>query len=277
MPIEIGVVLPTSTPDPAQPMLGDVQASARFAEEAGLDSIWSTDHLVASAPILDSTVVLAAAAAATDRIRVGFNVMLVALRRPAWAAKQIGTVQYVSGNRLTLGVGTGNPAHGDIGWRAAGVPYAERGRLTDEALRVIPGLVTGAPTTLDDGSEVTLAPGAVMPPLLVAGNGDRARRRAAAFGDGWISLGLSSSDVAAGVAELEELAAQHGRPAPKATVVAPTSTDDPERAAEQLSAYVDAGTERAIFAPTSPDWKRDYEFAAEVRSKLKSLRSIRPR
>jgi hypothetical protein len=88
--IKIGVILPTSTPDPARPILGDVRAGARMAEEAGLDSVWSTDHLVASAPILDSTVVLATAAAVTDRITIGFGVMLLALRPVAWAAKQIG-------------------------------------------------------------------------------------------------------------------------------------------------------------------------------------------
>jgi alkanesulfonate monooxygenase SsuD/methylene tetrahydromethanopterin reductase-like flavin-dependent oxidoreductase (luciferase family) len=63
MPVEVGVILPTSTPDPARPILGDVRASARCAEQLGLDSVWSTDHLIASAPILDSTVVLATAAA----------------------------------------------------------------------------------------------------------------------------------------------------------------------------------------------------------------------
>jgi alkanesulfonate monooxygenase SsuD/methylene tetrahydromethanopterin reductase-like flavin-dependent oxidoreductase (luciferase family) len=67
--IEIGMILPTSTPDPARPILGDVRESARFAEEAGLDSVWSTDHVIASAPILDSTVVLATAAAVTGRAR----------------------------------------------------------------------------------------------------------------------------------------------------------------------------------------------------------------
>jgi alkanesulfonate monooxygenase SsuD/methylene tetrahydromethanopterin reductase-like flavin-dependent oxidoreductase (luciferase family) len=61
--IKIGVFLPVSTPDPSRPILGDVRASARFAEEAGLDSVWTTDHLIASAPMLDATVVLATAAA----------------------------------------------------------------------------------------------------------------------------------------------------------------------------------------------------------------------
>jgi alkanesulfonate monooxygenase SsuD/methylene tetrahydromethanopterin reductase-like flavin-dependent oxidoreductase (luciferase family) len=266
--LELGMILPTSTPDPERPVLGDVRASARLAEELGLDSVWSTDHLIASAPMLDSTVVLATAAAVTERITVGYNVLLLALRAPAWAAKQISALQYVSGDRLVLGVGTGNPAHGDIGWRAAGTTYEDRGRRTDEALRVLPDLVTGRPTVLADGLEVTLAPGATMPPLLVAGNGRAALRRAAAFGDGWVSIGLTPEAIAAGVAEVGRLAAGHGRPGPKATIVAPSLDTDPAKAAAQLAAYAEAGTERAILGVTSPDWRRDYEFAAEVRTLL---------
>ena len=56
-----------------------------------LGSVWCTDHLLASAPILDSPVVLATAAAVTSRITIGFGVMLLALRPVAWAAKQIST------------------------------------------------------------------------------------------------------------------------------------------------------------------------------------------
>ncbi|GLY64522.1 LLM class flavin-dependent oxidoreductase [Amycolatopsis taiwanensis] len=266
MTVEIGVILPTSTPDPAHPILGDVRESARFAEAAGLDSIWSTDHLVASAPMLDSTVVLAAAAAVTERITVGFNVMLLALRPVAWAAKQVSTLQYVSGNRLVLGIGTGNPAHGDIGWRAAGVSYADRGRRTDEALRVLPDLVTGKRTVLDDGVEVALAPAANMPPVVVAGNGRAALRRAARYGDGWASIGLPPEEIAESLAEIGRLAAELGRPALKATVVGPDVGTDPQQATARLAAYEAAGVERVILAPTGTDWRRDYEFAAKVRS-----------
>lgn len=156
--LDIGVILPTSTPDPSRHILGDVTESARFAEELGLKSVWSTDHLVASAPILDSTVVLASAAAATEHILVGFNVLILALRPVAWAAKQISTLQYVSGDRLLLGVGTGNPAHGDAGWRAAGVPFEGRGTRTDEALHVLPGLVRGEPVTFRTAPRRVSAP-----------------------------------------------------------------------------------------------------------------------
>jgi alkanesulfonate monooxygenase SsuD/methylene tetrahydromethanopterin reductase-like flavin-dependent oxidoreductase (luciferase family) len=266
--IKIGVFLPTSTPDPKHPILGDVRASARLAEAAGLDSVWSTDHLIASAPMLDSSVVLATAAAVTERITIGFGVMLLALRPVAWAAKQVASLQYVSGNRIVLGVGTGNPVHGDIGWRAAGASFKDRGRLTDEALRVLPALVTGQPAVLGDGLEVRLEPGAPMPPLLVAGDGDRALRRAAAYGDGWVSVGLASDAVASSLALLGELAAAYGRPAPRVTVVGPALDADLGKAAAQLSAYEAAGTERVILTPSAAGWERDYELAGDLRAAL---------
>jgi hypothetical protein len=134
MTVEIGVILPTSTPDRAHPILADVRDAAQLAEQLGLDSIWSTDHLTASAPILESTAVLATAAAVTERISIGYGVMLLALRPVAWAAKQISSLQHLFGGRLLLGIGTGNPAHGDIGWRAAGASYPERGSLSARAL-----------------------------------------------------------------------------------------------------------------------------------------------
>ena len=187
--IKIGVIC--RPPPPIRPTRSSaISGPLRFAEQTGLESVWTTDHLVASAPMLDSSVVLATAAAVTERITIGYGVMLLALRTPAWAAKQISTLQHVSGNRIALGVGTGNPAHGDIGWRAAGMSFADRGRRTDESLQVLPALVTGQPAALGDGLEVTLSPGAPMPPVLIAGDGERAMRRAAAFGEGWISIGL---------------------------------------------------------------------------------------
>ncbi|MEU4196689.1 LLM class flavin-dependent oxidoreductase [Kribbella sp. NPDC026611] len=271
MSIEIGVILPTSTPDPNRPILGDVRASARYAEELGLDSVWSTDHLIASAPILDSTVVLATAAAVTERITVGFNVMLPALRPVAWAAKQVSTLQFVSNNRVVLGVGTGNPAHGDIGWSAAGVEFADRGQLTDESLAVLPDLIAGRPATLSPsliagrvetsaaagGLEVTLAPGSAVPPIVVAGNGVRALRRAAKYGDGWATIGMSPDEVRANLQRIAELGKQL-----KATVIAPQLDGNP---VEQLVAYEAAGVERVILVP-SGDWRHDYEQAAELRA-----------
>lgn len=216
--------------------------------------------------MLDSTVALTTAAAVTDRIRIGFGAMLLALRPIAWAAKEIGTLQQLSDGRVLLGVGTGNPAHGDIGWRAAGVPFGERGARTDRALSVLPKLITGEPATLDDGLQVTLSPAAPMPPILVAGNSARARRRAAAFADSWMPINPGLDQLPALLAELRDLAAHHHRSTPTMTVVAPALPADPHRAAATLSAYETAGVERVILAPTGQDWRRDYAFAADLRA-----------
>ncbi|WP_245401780.1 LLM class flavin-dependent oxidoreductase [Nocardia albiluteola] len=267
--LDLGTFLPTSTPDPAQPILGDIGAAARLAEELGLDSVWSTDHLVASAPILDSTVALATAAAVTERIRIGWGVLVVSLRPAAWAAKQAATLQYTSGNRLLLGVGTGNPAHSDIAWRAADQPHAERGRRTDEALRVLPDLIAGRPAVLADGTEVTLSPGASVPPILVAGNGSRAMRRAAAYADGWLAIGLSPDESALAATELADLADAVNRPAPQITIVTPP-TGDLAQTVDTVSAHAAANVERVILAPADPDWRAHYEFAAKVKAALPS-------
>jgi alkanesulfonate monooxygenase SsuD/methylene tetrahydromethanopterin reductase-like flavin-dependent oxidoreductase (luciferase family) len=266
MTVEIGVILPTSTPDPQIPILGDVQPSARRAEELGLDSVWSTDHLVASGPMVDATVVLATAAAVTERITIGYNVLLLSLRPAAWVAKQIAGLQYVSSGRLVVGVGTGNPVHGDAAWRAAGLSYRNRGRRTDDALRLLPSLVTGQTTELPEGVAVRLAPGTAMPPVLVAGHSTRAKARAARFGDGWVAIGLAPAEVAANLRELAQLAADFGRPAPRATVVAPALSADRGRAKDELDAYAAAGTERVILPLSGSDWPRDYEYAAQLRS-----------
>ena len=268
MTLEIGVFLPTSTPDPAVPIIGDIKQAARSAEELGLDSVWATDHLIASAPLLDSTTTLGAAAGATERIRIGYGVLLLSLRPVAWAAKQISTLQHVSGGRIEVGVGTGNAAHGDLSWRASGQSFADRGAHTDESLRLLPSLIAGKPTTLPDGTEVTLAPGTSVPPILIAGDAPRARRRAAEFGEGWIGIGTSAEQTARVLADLAELAAAHDRPAPYAVIVGPPVAEDPKQAAEQLAGYAEAGARRVILTPRGADWHRAYEDAAAIRALL---------
>jgi alkanesulfonate monooxygenase SsuD/methylene tetrahydromethanopterin reductase-like flavin-dependent oxidoreductase (luciferase family) len=268
MTIKLGLILPTSTPDPERPVLGDVGAAARTAEEAGVESVWSTDHLIASAPMLDSTVVLATAAAVTERVKIGYGVMLLALRPVAWAAKQVSSLQHVSGNRVLLGVGTGNPAHGDVGWRAAGTSYKDRGRRTDEALLVLPELIAGRTARVADDFEAAIAPGATVPPILVAGDGAKAVERAARFGDGWVSIGLSSENVPARLKVLGELADNYERSRPTITIVAPQLDADLTKAVAQLAAYQEAGVERLILAPTANGWERDYAWAAELQAAL---------
>ncbi|MGP4097933.1 LLM class flavin-dependent oxidoreductase [Nonomuraea sp. KM90] len=140
---EIGVILPGVAVQRRDGLT--LQDAARHAEDAGLDGIWHGDHLAVGGPTLDAPIALATAAAVTSRIRIGTSVFIPAIRPLAWAAKQIATLAYVSGDRLVLGVGSGGGAGQ---WAAAGVPYGERGRRTDLALELLPRLLAGDPVTL---------------------------------------------------------------------------------------------------------------------------------
>lgn len=103
--IKIGALLPAITQQRDQNL--DLSTAARHAEAAGLDSIWHGDHLAVGMPTLDAPIALATAAAVTERIGIGASVFVPAIRPLAWAAKQVMTLQYLSGGRLLLGVGSG--------------------------------------------------------------------------------------------------------------------------------------------------------------------------
>ena len=107
----IGVFLPTMGERGEN--LTDVVTAARQTEDLGFESAWVVDQLVAGTgvPFIDSTVALSAAAGATRRIRLAYGVMILPLRPVVWAAKQVASLQQVSGDRLLFGVGVGGDRH----------------------------------------------------------------------------------------------------------------------------------------------------------------------
>jgi len=310
----IGILLPTVSGRGEAP--GDVTAAARHAEDLGFESAWVVDQLVAGTgvPVLDSGIALAAAAAATTRVRVAYGVLIVPLHPLAWLAKQVASLQHVSQGRLILGVGTGGDRHG-LSWAAAGVPRRERGRRTDHALQVLPRLLAGEPTRLaedEDGPVVTLAPSAPFPPIVVGGMAEPALRRAARYGDGWFPLPAEPAVVAAAQARLEELAAGYGRPVPPVTASLMTAiTGDPDlpardemtrrltdpdgmfgipaeyvpsvlhagppgEIAARLAEHAGRGVERVVISVAAGNWFRQAELVARARDLLGGPAQARP-
>src|SRR3972149_2594987 len=159
-------------------------------EELGYDSAWTSEHIFFYFPTFDALTSLAAMAARTSRIRLGTAVLLLPLRPAALAAKEIASVDIISGGRITLGIGVGGEYPKEF--EAVGVPVRERGARTDEALRVLKLLYSednvrfdGRFTKLDG---VTLAPKPAQPggpPLWIAGRSEAAMRRAGRFGDAY--------------------------------------------------------------------------------------------
>ena len=224
-----GVLLPTFDPlRSGEPFM--VAQAARLAEQAGYDSIWAGDHLKCPAPVLDAASCLAVAAATTTGPQLGFSVMLLGLRPLAWAAKQIATLQHLSGDRLRLGVGVGGEFPQE--YEAAEVPLTRRGARLARALTLLPQF-------LAPGSEHSLEPPASMPPVLVGGRSDRAVERAAQFGDAWLPMWVSPGTLGQRAERLAELAQAHGRPTPGLSLLVLAHVDeDAGRAREQADAHL---------------------------------------
>lgn len=304
-PIRFGVLLPSFDPMHTGSTPALVEA-ARRAEELGFDAAWVGDHLWGHAPWLESTVALGAAAAVTDRLTLGFSVMLLGLRSPVWAAKQIQSLSALSGGRLVLGVGVGGEYPEEF--EAAGVPVGKRGTRLDEALTVLPDLLLGRRVDYEGSTLAVhanpLAPAmARLPPILVGGRGEVAIRRTVRHGDGWLPMWLSPEVVIERGARLRELAADSGRVRPTITLLILVHVDDRlersrevaaehlagqyklplhvverwaalgprERVAERLQAYLDAGVTELILMGLGGDQLGQYERLAEVCATLRAV------
>jgi len=176
------------------------------SEELGLDSIWVTDHLLRARDMyattwLEPMSTLAFAASITRRVLLGPGVLLLPLRSPAILAKEIVTLQSLSGGRFIFGVGTG---HYGPELEAAGAHVSERGRRTDEVLDLVKRLVGGEAVTHEGRffqlNDVTIEPSPVPLTVWVAGGSQIAHResveapfmhpnvaRRIARSDGWFS------------------------------------------------------------------------------------------
>jgi alkanesulfonate monooxygenase SsuD/methylene tetrahydromethanopterin reductase-like flavin-dependent oxidoreductase (luciferase family) len=275
---------------------------ARAAERAGLDHVWVPDHLVFHRPILEATVALAVVAGATDHIRLGSAILNPTLRSVTWLAKQLATLATLAPDRLLLGVGLGGEYEPEF--RAAGVDPCERGKRLDEALGLLPRLMGGEPVEHRGLYEVD-CPGfapvpAARPPVLIGGRGEAALHRAAQYGDAWLPMWLDPEQIASSRDRLTGLAAEHGRPAPGAALVAFVNVcadrtagraeaaelierqygmpferverwalvGPVEEIAERLVMYREAGVDGFCISPASPRPLEQVERLAAVREAL---------
>ncbi len=170
-----------------------VRAVAEAAEELGFDSVWATEHIIVGPEAvepygraLDPLCTLSWIAGYTQRIGLGTSIVLVPLHHPIHLAKEAATLQEFSGGRLRLGVGVG--WHEDE-FRFMGVPFRERGRRADEALRLIRALWSGERAFEGrywsfEGATSEPLP-SPRPEIWVGGGSDRAVRRAREHGDVW--------------------------------------------------------------------------------------------
>ncbi len=188
-------------------------------ERSDVDSIWLSDRLSSPAPVPEVMTTLAAIAARTTRLKFGPSVVVLPYRTPVVAAKEMATVDWLSHGRLfpAVGVGVELPREFD----ASGVPFAERGRRTDEAIRVMRLLWTQDEVTFQgdfyklDRVSIFPKPWQTPPPIWIGGKSEAAMRRTARLGDGWIPSFITPDEMRAGVQKVHDLAAAAGRQVPE--------------------------------------------------------------
>jgi probable F420-dependent oxidoreductase len=196
---------------------------AQHSEALGFDSLWVTDHVVVpeayremfGATVYDPLSVLAFLAAQTQRVDLGTAVLVIPYRNPVGVAKELATIDNLSGGRLIFGTGAGWAREE---FDALGVAYAERGPMTDEYLRVILELWTDPRPSFDGRyfkfKDVHAEPRPQRqphPPILVGGYSKTAIRRAVDIGQGWLPDGLSLPELEGATRFLRETAERMGR------------------------------------------------------------------
>jgi probable F420-dependent oxidoreductase len=230
--MEYGLMLPGSGPVATSEALLSV---ATLAESLGFDSLWVTDHIAipgrsksaypysvdhkppwpSTIAYLDAFTVLGWVGAVTSRVRLGTSVIVLPMRPPLIVAKTVGTLDYLTGGRMILGVGAG--------WLKEefdllGQPFAGRGRRMKEAIGVLRACWASDPVAFD-GDFFRLAAFGMDPkppqgarlPVLGGGEGDVALRRVAEVCDGWHPLNLTPDQYGERLPALERYVARAGR------------------------------------------------------------------
>jgi alkanesulfonate monooxygenase SsuD/methylene tetrahydromethanopterin reductase-like flavin-dependent oxidoreductase (luciferase family) len=209
-------------------------AFAKAAEEAGFDSVWIGDSLLARTRA-EPLSVLAAVAAVTERVTLGTAAMIAPLRHPLLAAAQAATVDQLSDGRLILGLGAGAPLpESRREFDAVGMPFAGRSARLDEAVALWRRTWDGQGEFAD--ALPPARPGG--PPVWLAGGSSaKVIERVASTYDGWLPYLPDANEYGRAWEQIRSRAAREITPALYATV---NITDDKARADEELDAYLRA-------------------------------------
>lgn len=267
--MRIGLFLSPQWPAGRDPVagLGDLLDQVRAAREAGYAAVMAPHHVLAEPyQMLQPLPLLARVAAESGDMRVATGVLLVTLLNPVEVAESIATLDVITGGRAVLGAGLGYRAVEDA---AFGVP-PRRIRVMLDKLAVVRDLLEGRAVTAEgpgyrlDGARLALRPvRAPRPPLWLAGNDDRAVRRAARHGDAWLLNPHAVVDDLArqmGIVRAERGGAPPEVPVVREVCVAPTDAEALHAAAEHLvpkyRAYVDWGQDAVM--PAGDTLRREW-------------------
>jgi probable F420-dependent oxidoreductase len=213
----------------------DLGHIAQVADDAGFFYIGVCDHTAIPERLADAmgttwydtVATLGWLAALTKRTHLLSHVLILAQRHPLRAAKELSTIDHLSGGRLIVGVGAG---HVPEEYELLTGDFDARGRHTDEAVSALALAFTSEfpvlPGPRFPASGLGISPRPVRqprPPIWIGGSSPAAIRRTAAFGDGWLPQGTRRADLPGQIARLRQLRDElrGGAPVDIGTIVEP--------------------------------------------------------
>ena len=266
VPPTVGLVLPTLARGASS---AGVEAAADVAERVGWRDVWVPDHVLvdrASAAqyghVLDPIVTLAHVAARHPALGVGTSVLIVPMRNAVVLAKELATLDLLTGGRLSVGVGVGW-IEGEFRNLGAGERFRRRGAYLEEAIRLWRHLWSGSQEPvqgrfhpLDDFAFGPMpAQGAALP-IWIGGRVPAAVMRAGRLGDGYMASQTSPDELVERRRWLESAAAAARRATPPIavrTVLSAEERSNPGSAVARIDAYGRAGADRVIVSAGTPD------------------------
>ena len=224
--------------------------AALAAEEREFESIWVVDHIAippdnaegSGGRYVDILSCLAWLSGVTSTIKIGSGVLIAPYREILPTAKQIASIQELSGNRLLLGIG--------LGWmeaefKALGVDRKKRGKITDEFLTFMHEAFSQDEVQLNE-QKFIFKPRPPKPPFYIGGSKDYSIKRAARLGDGWIPLVNEPEELKENLKSYKELCKSLKKESDKVSVVSGLNLNDKASSKEKLTKFEDMGIERLV-------------------------------
>ena len=243
--VRLGIHVPAAFAGPLPPARAYLDFF-QHAEALGFHSLWSEDRIFHAANFLDAMTLLSWAAAATTRVQLGTAVLVLALRNAPLLARQVSTLDYLSGGRLALGISVGgHPSE----YQGLGIPMQQRVARLRENITVLRQLLSGEPVSTQgrfyDLHKAIIRPASPQPngvPLYMGGRVDTVLQRAGELSDGWIMGPFGTTDECrTSVAKVQSAAHAAGRD-PQALVIGKLIyaqvDDDVDRAYRTLHTFL---------------------------------------
>lgn len=267
--MEIGIHLPHIGPLATRE---GITAFAKLAEEYEFDSLWVSDHVVMprklssrypyspdgnfpvppDVPFLEPLSTLLFAAAVTERVKLGTTILVIPMRNPIVTAKQLASLDVLSGGRLIVGVGSGWM---EEEFQMLGAPFARRGARTDEYIKLFKALWTEENPSFQGKfwqiDEVGFAPKPLQrphPPIWTGGHSAPALRRAGRLADGWHAAYVGADLLREQYQEVQRHAQEAGRDPSSVALSIRTRLplNDPPAAIDQIQALRDVGASHIV-------------------------------